>query len=101
MYCIGAELAESKPDVPRQLFLKNGLYVLKVAPVKRNELLPGPLIQKLLLALSREIVLLAAARLTAGDGFESSETISVQAEVLPSRPISTALFRSASPTAIG
>jgi hypothetical protein len=44
---------------------------------------------------------LAAARLTAGDGFESSETISVQAEVLPSLPISTALFRSASPTAIG
>ena len=53
-----AELAESKPDVSRKLFLENGLYVLKVAPVKRNELLPGPLIQKLLLALSREIVLL-------------------------------------------
>jgi len=40
-------------------------------------------------------------RLTAGDGFESSETTSVQAEVLPSLPISTALFRSALPTAIG
>ena len=28
-----AELAESKPDVSRQLFLKNGLYVLQVAPI--------------------------------------------------------------------